>query len=257
MDRQKITEHYSRPAQVQNRPKYTPKRLTHTTQSWKQKIAGSCLAILWLGSTATAYAQEAEVTYGVNRGNDVSRLCNNGYVEHKKKIYEVSALHCKTGATWHEAVNKDDIKYMPVASLPFGIRAMKALEKKESVENGELDQKEVTVQLCVYNIDGETWQNKYCKPFVERAQYDSAKRMYFIEIPLHIKRWYTENVSEFCRSKMKSSSGSPVEWEGKFVGVISWIGFNATNKIGSTGMKPYEGRLYFAPAKKHIAQYSI
>lgn len=122
--------------------------------------------------------------------------------------------------TGNSAVNKDDIVYKRVSASPTGYRVMNILDR-DTVENGELDNKEVTVRLCVYNIEGETGRNRYCKPFTSTAQYDTKRQMYYVEIPTAIKRWYSENVSEFCQHKMKSSSGSPVEWQGKFVGVIS------------------------------------
>ena len=219
MDRQTITEHHSRPAQVQNRPKHAPKRLTHTTHSWKQKIVGSCLAILGLGSSAMAYGQEdmssLDATFATTEATQEKRLCNRGYIEHKKQIYEVSAKHCKTGMTGNKAVNKDDIVYRKVSSLPIGSRVMKILDR-EQIESGELDKKEVTIDLRVYNIEGETGKNRYHKQFTGIARYDTTREMYYVEVPKWVISWYSEHVSEFYQYKMKSSSGSPVEWQGKF-----------------------------------------
>lgn len=72
--------------------------------------------------------------------------------------------------------------------------------------------------------------------------------MYFVEIPTEIKRWYSENVSDFSKYRMKSASGSPVEYNSELVGTISGIGYNPFPDIEVAGLKPFEGRFYFAPA---------
>ncbi len=204
------------------------------------------------------YGQEdtssLDATIATTQAPQEKRLCNRGYIEHKKQIYEVSAKHCETGLTGSKAVNKDDILYKKVPSLPIGSRVMKILDS-EKIEGGELDKKEVTINLCVYNIEGETGRNRYCKPFSSVAQYDATREMYYVEVPNWVKKWYTENVSEFYQYKMKSSSGSPVEWQGKFAGVISGIGLNPHN-VSMKGLQPYGAHLYFAPAKKNIKQFS-
>lgn len=224
----------------------------HTTHSWKQKVLQSCFAILWLWTSMNGYTQnniDISTSNYSNLGNPSVRLCNKWYIQSKKWIYEVTAKHCKSGLTGSKAVNKDDILYTKISSLPFGARVSKILNETNLL-NGSLNGKTVKIDLCVYNMEWEIGQNRYCKPFDGIAHYDEKKQMYYVEIPTEMKRWYSENVSEFWQFRMKSASWSIVEQNWKLAGVVSGIGYNPHYNFEIAGFKPFEARFYFAPAKK-------
>lgn len=260
MDRQTITEHRSRPAQVQNRPKYTPKRLTHTTQSWKQKIAGSCLAILWLWSSAMVYGQENTMSSSTNIVNTNEKpgvFCNSDYIERSKKFYKITAGHCENEKWKIVGDIRNDISITPVSKIPTAARVTKILDG-DNIKNGELSGQTVTVQLCVRNPYWEVWKNKYCNPFTGVVKFDSNRGVYHIEVPFEIKQWYVKVTdAEFWMVKMRSASGSMVEWEWKCLGLVSSSVYNPFEKDWH-GLKGFESRLLIAiiPGKKEFKKIS-
>lgn len=98
-------------------------------------------------------------------------------------------------------------------------------------------------------MEGKRGEKRYCNPFTGTAHFDSDRGMYYMEIPTEMKRWYSENIGNFYQYKMKSASGSPVEYDGRILGTVSGLGYNDSHFQIVAGFKPFEARFYIAPAR--------
>lgn len=219
--------------------------------SWKRTVAQSLMAIVGLGSAAVAQAQEGqvdfEVSYGTSAAAPDAKLCNDSYVRRGNRMYINTALHCETGQTGKAAVNRNDITYRKIPTTHVRDSVAKVLDYAYFAP-GSLDQKTVTAHIRVYNLDGEIGKNRYQFEVTGTAHYDAERDMYFVRIPQETLRQYSEKVGDFAKHRMKSASGSPVEYRGKHIGTLSGIKFNPYyHEI--QGLKPFEARMYIAPAK--------
>lgn len=203
--------------------KYAAKTAS-SASSWKQAIAKSLMAIIGFGGTTVAQAQEGqvdfEVSYGTSAAAPDAKLCNDSYVRRGNGMYLNTALHCETGHTGKAAVNRNDITYRKIPASHVRDRVAKVLDYGYFAP-GSLDQQTVTAHIRVYNLDGEVGKNRYQFEVTGTAHYDAERGMYFVRIPRETLRQYTEKVGEFAKHRMKSSSGSPVEYRGKHMGTLS------------------------------------
>lgn len=190
-----------------------------------------------------------DVSYGTSEAAPGTRFCNTSYTKDKKNnYYYVTAAHCETGAKWSAAVKSDDILYrkVPVAYVKEHVAT---ILDHEIFPAWSLDGQSVTAHIRVYNLQWETGRNQYRFDVEGTAKYDRERSMYYIRISRKILEAYTEAVGNFDTYRMKSASGSPVEYKGKHMGTVSWVMYNPYNKTIAGELEPYEARLYIAPAK--------